>query len=915
MAGLGFPRDVCVEAYLDGWVDISTSTRQTTPITVKRGRADEQGKTAPSELTLALNNEDGRWTPGNPMSDAYGLWGLNTPMRMSLNVADDSFARTVADGWGADYVAHSANSSIVWAVNGAAATMSVSGTSSYVKARRVTPVMLDGYLRADVSLGFTDITGGVLEPTLTLREIDEQNYYMMRVVLGTAEQVQLEARRLRLNVDTIFSSSPLTVPGLTHSSAQTLRMAGMIEGRTVYGKVWIAGQLEPYEWQMIATDDQSNPITVPGRFGIRSGIGAGNTNVKPVVFTYDNLLLRNVRGTGEVVKAKPKWDQAHVNKFVEVKAAGLLNRLKQGKTPVKSSLRRAYESSVNSAPPVAYWPAEDGRLSTELSLMKLAGGEGGTPMRVMRGTSELATFTRWDSSAPIPVVKDGFWYGTPPSYPATGENQVRFLLSVPSAGITNDAQIMNVITSGSAWMWEILYRTGGALCLKIYDRSGVLIGDTGTIGFTINGELNRFSLELIQNGANVDWSFGVITIDQNANTGVGEFWSGTLFTQTAGNVTELSFGGNQLLGDTSIGHITVQNVVDSMFAQIVELNAWRSEAAGWRFYRLCQENDIPFTYVGNLDDTAVMGPQQVKTILDLLQECVDADQALLYEPRSAVALTFHTRAELYSKAAMLALDYSGFQVAGGLEQVTDNQAVRNDITWKRLGGGEYRAQKLTGPMNVHNPWDDPDGVGRYDDSPTINVYRDDQLRDGAGFALALGTVDRARYPQVPTNMRPDEITETITANILAVNMGDRVDITNMAAADTYEDVDQLCQGYLETMPNVKLHTITFTCSPYRPYRIATLDTTGWQHLDAVATTVNEAVDTTEGAIDTAGELWSTNAANYPVDIMINGERMTLNSVTGAGPQVMNVTRSVNNVVRTHTTGDMVTLADENYLGR
>jgi hypothetical protein len=61
--------------------------------------------------------------------------------------------------------------------------------------------------------------------------------------------------------------------------------------------------------------------------------------------------------------------------------------------------------------------------------------------------------------------------------------------------------------------------------------------------------------------------------------------------------------------------------------------------------------------------------------------------------------------------------------------VDDDQATRNDITAVRKNGSSYRLVATSGPLSVQAP---PLGVGRYDDSVTVNVQTDDQLQDQAG---------------------------------------------------------------------------------------------------------------------------------------------------------------------------------------
>jgi hypothetical protein len=64
------------------------------------------------------------------------------------------------------------------------------------------------------------------------------------------------------------------------------------------------------------------------------------------------------------------------------------------------------------------------------------------------------------------------------------------------------------------------------------------------------------------------------------------------------------------------------------------------------------------------------------------------------------------------------------------------------------------------------------------------------------------------------------------------------------------------------------------------------------------------VDTTNAA----SPLWTTNAADFPFDINVAGERMTVTNISGSSsPQTFTITRSVNGVAKAQTAGTDVRL--------
>jgi hypothetical protein len=64
------------------------------------------------------------------------------------------------------------------------------------------------------------------------------------------------------------------------------------------------------------------------------------------------------------------------------------------------------------------------------------------------------------------------------------------------------------------------------------------------------------------------------------------------------------------------------------------------------------------------------------------------------------------------------------------------------------------------------------------------------------------------------------------------------------------------------------------------------------------------VDTTNAA----SPLWTTSAGDFPFDVVVSGERMTVTNITGASsPQTFTITRSVNGVVKAQSAGADVRL--------
>jgi hypothetical protein len=178
----------------------------------------------------------------------------------------------------------------------------------------------------------------------------------------------------------------------------------------------------------------------------------------------------------------------------------------------------------------------------------------------------------------------------------------------------------------------------------------------------------------------------------------------------------------------------------------------------------------------------------------------------------------------------------------------------------------------------------------------------------------MGTVDEPRYPGVSINLRHPSFTSSVDMMnaALTIDIGDRLAINNPPAWLPPDQVSQIVQGYTETL-GVFEHDITFNCSPESPYRIGilqdsvvgVLDTDGSGLVFGVSAS---ATTLTVGTFAAGSALWTTSAGDFPFDITVGGERMTVTNITGASsPQTFTVIRSINSVIKSQVSGTDVRL--------
>ena len=230
------------------------------------------------------------------------------------------------------------------------------------------------------------------------------------------------------------------------------------------------------------------------------------------------------------------------------------------------------------------------------------------------GPAQLASNSSFACSAALPVLNGAVFTGQVPAYTTGNDALLRFLLSVPSGGDTNNGYIASLTTTGTVQKLNLIYGTGGILTLQGFDSSGTMLFTTGA-NFGVNGVPSYCDIYLQKAGSDVTCGATALPI---GSTGV--YVTHTVTSATVGKVTSVTVNGRQQkLTGTAVGHFTVQSTWDSLFdidnyLYPNALQAWTGETAGIRFKRLCAEEGIAFRGRGNLDQTVAMGAQTLQTL-------------------------------------------------------------------------------------------------------------------------------------------------------------------------------------------------------------------------------------------------------------------------------------------------------------
>lgn len=937
--------DIRTRLYLnDDWRDISTHLRYEQGVTIRRGYGTEDETASPSTCHFTLDNRSGDYTERNPLGTWYGYLGRNTPLELSCRLVKDTASAAASNGWDSTEAhADGAWTVLPWTVLGTTsnyakaagkATHALSAAGDIRVSYLATLSQRDIDVAVTVNVPTSNVTGssvgaGIGVANLVLRGQGAlSDYFMLRLVAQTDETYTMDwwAATGGGAAATITGGAAVAVPGLTQAS-QDIRVRVQVEARTLRAKAWNASGAEPYGWHKTVTveDDLASTANIrdaAGWVGIRSSLIGGNTN-GPITLSYDDFEVFSPEFAGEIASWPQSRDITGNDRTVAITAADITRRLGTGESPLNSALRRLIlENPLLGSPvPDGYWPLEDGEF-TVADEVQIAAGSGtlgfipptaGTTV----GHIHWAEDRQLPGASQAPVVTGG---GSLVAFLNPVSSPAEWTVAWGQRHSYADGTFLLFATDTSHFQLT-LERNPDQLNIIVY-----LSIDGGAISpiltWTADSknsleEWHLFGISADQNGSDVDFYLDVDGATVDSYTETTDTLEGLRRIQLS-SVTNAS-------QNTSYSHLVVFSSASSPASSSLydAFLGHAGERALTRAQRLCRQESIEFDWIGagingaSVPNTEPMGAQRPVSLLALLQECAKVDNGFLYTQRTISGFQFRTLSTMYSRTNWCDLSQSDGHISPPLSRTNDDQALRNDIRANREGGGSYRHQLDDGSrMSVSDPADG--GAGRYDTGVTVNVESDTQLPAQAEWRVHLGTADEDRYPGVRLELARAVYRDTaglaLSAKLRDLDIGDQVGLTGMQSDDIYDDSNQIAVGILKRFDQVT-YDMTLTCRPASRYRVFTLDTS---YLDDADTTLNEALDTTETGVDVAiaaaGRIWS--AADQPYDLVTGGERMTLTALSGAtSPQTFTVTRSVNGVVKSHSSGQPIRLAEPDYLGK
>ncbi|MEU4171026.1 hypothetical protein AB0F46_29615 [Streptomyces sp. NPDC026665] len=862
------------------WTNVTSYAQTGNVITHQRGRTGEGAAVDPASCSLALRSPGGLFSPRNPRSPYYQLIGRNTPMRVSLQAGPvhlylpgGTTRATTPDN----------------------AALDILGDIDI----RVEAALLDWYSPTEVELCgkwataqaswiFT-ITGSGL-----LRFWWSATGSSALSALSTAEFTPPPsgrfAVRATMDVDNGASGRTITFYTATSIAGPWTQLGDPV---VQAGVTSIFNSTAALDIGAVSTVSFGDPVGRIYAAEVRSGIGG--TVVANPTFTAQasgttgftdsagrtwsltggaEITSRRFRFVGEYSDWPADWSRGgHLIK-VDGEGSGILRRLNQGKKVLQSTLRRRIPSDPTL---FAYWPMEDDSEATQC----YSPIPGVKPLKL--GNFAMASRDDLGGSMALPVVQAGasMTATVPPPPSGTGPWQVELLNYIPTAPVATTV-LYEIVCTGTGNRYRVRVATNQVQLQVVDDDGTQLLLTTTTAGSTPNffASWNRVRVFARQNGSNVDVDLGWV----NAANGVGHFQTGS-FAGTVGRVTTVRSSFGTGLDGTTIGHLSVFQATDTRIMDGAD-NGFTGETAAARLRRLSLEEGLPIAVVGIPRDSAAMGPQRPATLLEQLEQCADADGGILVEDRDRIGLRYRTRASLYNQTPALTIPYKtrGFASLGSPEEA---DSARNDVTVQRTGGSSGRAEVTDGPLSVLDP---PTGIGRYDESVTLNLSTDDQTEPMAWWLTYIGTWNEARYPSIKLLLHR---APSLINTILDLSEGDVIRITDLPDHLPPGPLDLMVQGFTEEL-GVRTWTVDLVCAPAGPYSVGAVEDTarrvdanpGGSKLTVALTAADTALSVHTPARGVMGPApWITSsgptpnyASELPVGVLVAGEEMSATAI-------------------------------------
>lgn len=656
--------------------------------------------------------------------------------------------------------------------------------------------------------------------------------------------------------------------------------------------------------RVTATADNANgDLCRHNPFGAHYGDLKKNT---PMRVSVDNGSGYITRAAAYVPGFPPSWDPSERDQTVTLQAVGITDRLGRSKRLKSAMYRTTVGLAADDYRPFAYWPMEDGSGATQFASAIV--GIDPLPISTLSpGADDDLT-----GSLPLPTMPAGTSFTvSAPLYTDVGMWTVQMVIKIPVApSVTTTYVEVHNKPGGTVARWRFYIEPGSpdiAWCYA-YNAAGTSLTNIGVPldGFGVaptEDEFYNHWIQLVfsekQDGSDYAFKFSLVNQDASSANGAGDVG-------THGVLDRITFSGAAAI---SLGHIAIISDlnydIDVNWSTVgPALDGWVGEMAHERAIRLCREERVPFTTTATTSQA--MGPQGTGKLLDLLRECANTDQGLLYEDMN-FGLTFVSSTERYNQPAAITLEYDQGEILPPWDPTDDDQDYFNDVTATRPGGASYTAADA----------DDVEEVGEYPDAINPNVETDTQLQQIAGWRKNVGLNDELTWPAVRPNLL---LGGALLDAWLTADLGGQMWMTGHPSPLAPYAIRQIIEGYTETLGSYT-YDVSANLSPASVWDVAVygVDPGGIVSRYGAGTTVlAEDLTSSETAADvnSGTDTWVTTATHptvFPLNVDIGGLTYSCTAITGTKPNyTLTLVRLATD--KTHSTGDAVTVTDTGRYG-
>lgn len=856
------------------------------------GRQDESTATDAGQMTLTLDNRDGRFSTDKIDGPYYGSLDINTPIRLGVGYYSDDFNRSVSNGWGTT----SSSLGQSWTTPGTASNYSVDGSKAQIIIAAANTAVIcrasnSDARDVDITMTITPAataTGASYGQGAILRYTDTSNYLYSTLEFNTAGTTTVKIREVVAGVATeIGALNP--IPSSSYTAGQSWKLRTQADGDIIRVMAWPVSGSQPTAWQITATQD-SLTGTQLGVYSVRFS-GNSNSGVSSLL-GLDEYVAVSLEWTGYVVSWPNDWDITGNNCWSAITASGVLRRLRQGANPVQSPLRRQLASTANCN---GYWPMEEGGDALYF-LGTVAGSNVASMSSVTPGAD--STLPGGGLAPTLSSATGSIYANVKGANDGTGFSAM-FFVKLPSLP-GSKTRIARIRTNrGPVPIWDLSVDATNTYIEGMNSEFTVTTSATNAIQEDWTDWI-AWQLETDNSltPSKTDWSAIYHAV------GSTDYWSqtGQVNGTTNSWVHSITLTGPSATAFAHIwlGRNTLPFVTDTF--SLVS-SGYAGETASDRFSRVCEEAGIQCTIAGDSVDSEAMGAQKEGTTMGILQSCADADFGVIAERSSG--LDFIPRNTRWNLTQTAAISVSAGEISSVPRPVRDDQKLRNKWTISRINGGSGTFQDDTSISRN----------GTWEDSATINVYDDSVLENHAAWRVAIGTGSRMRWPNIGMDfMRNPTLAVAWRKRLYGWRLGIETGLTQMSG----NEPDVMVEGFIATLSehrwNVELNTVDA-----RIWTAAVADDTGiYGRADTDGCTTTSSINASDaGAIlavttisgyptwDNTGSLWSGG-----VDLNVGGERITVTAVSAAVGQAQTFTisaRGVDGYATSHASGTSVSL--------